>query len=162
MLARPDIKLAYPKLTLTANPEGRAAMGCSSGGAAALTMGWFRPDLYRRILTLSGTFVNQYPEPSYPHGAWGYHETLIAAAPSKPLRVFLQVGQNDNNLDSVFHDQMHDWVKANQAMSAQLGAKGYPRRFVYALSGTHCEAAVRGQILPETLLWLWRGYPFPN
>ena len=34
-------------------------MGCSSGGAAALTMGWFRPDLFRRLITYSGTFVDQ-------------------------------------------------------------------------------------------------------
>ena len=30
-----EIKAAYPKLALTDNPWGRAAMGCSSGGAAA-------------------------------------------------------------------------------------------------------------------------------
>ena len=33
-------------------------IGCSSGGAAALTMGWFRPDLFRRILACSGSFVD--------------------------------------------------------------------------------------------------------
>ena len=29
------------------------------GWAAALTMGWFRPDLFRRLITYSGTFVDQ-------------------------------------------------------------------------------------------------------
>ena len=42
------------KVTFTKDPEGRATMGGSSGGAAALTMAWFRPDLYRRVLTYSG------------------------------------------------------------------------------------------------------------
>jgi enterochelin esterase family protein len=46
-------------VTLTTDPEGRASMGGSSGGAAAFTMAWFRPDLYRRILTYSGTYVNR-------------------------------------------------------------------------------------------------------
>src|SRR5258708_37860142 len=45
VLANTDIEAAYPKLALTRNPWGRAVLGCSSGGAAALTMGWYRPDL---------------------------------------------------------------------------------------------------------------------
>jgi enterochelin esterase-like enzyme len=79
----------------TANPEGRASFGCSSGGAAAFTMGWFRPDLYRRIITYSGTFTNQASSTMYPHGAWEYHENLIPDNDPKPLRVFLEVGSND-------------------------------------------------------------------
>jgi hypothetical protein len=54
-----EIKTAYPHLTFTENPWGHAVIGCSSGGAAALTMGWFRPDLFRRIIAYSGTFVDQ-------------------------------------------------------------------------------------------------------
>ena len=73
---------------LTKDPDGRAAMGNSSGGSAALIMAWFRNDLYRRVLTTSGTFVNQaWPfDPKYPDGAWGFHETLIPNSPKKPIR----------------------------------------------------------------------------
>src|SRR5882762_2498340 len=49
VLNNAEIKAAYPKIAFTDNPWGRAVMGCSSGGAAALTMGWFRPDLFRRL-----------------------------------------------------------------------------------------------------------------
>src|SRR5262245_58013233 len=59
VLANAEIKAAYPKLTFTKNPWGRAVMGCSSGGAAALSMAWFRPDLFRRVMAYSGTFVDQ-------------------------------------------------------------------------------------------------------
>jgi len=59
VLNNAEIKAAYPKLVFTENPWGRAVMGCSSGGAAALTMGWFRPDLFRRVIAYSGTFVDQ-------------------------------------------------------------------------------------------------------
>ncbi|MEO7319282.1 MAG: alpha/beta hydrolase-fold protein, partial [Chthoniobacteraceae bacterium] len=59
VLAQPAIKAAYPKIAFTKNPWGHAVMGCSSGGAAALSMGWFRPDLFRRIIAYSGTFVDQ-------------------------------------------------------------------------------------------------------
>src|SRR5262245_35605003 len=54
VLTNAEIKGAYPHLAITDNPWGRAVMGCSSGGAAALTMGWFRPDLFRRLIAYSG------------------------------------------------------------------------------------------------------------
>ena len=50
VLHNPEIKAAYPRLAFTDNPWGRAVIGCSSGGAAALTMAWFRPDLFRRVI----------------------------------------------------------------------------------------------------------------
>jgi enterochelin esterase-like enzyme len=59
VLNNAEIKAAYPKFDLTENPWGRSVMGCSSGGAAALSMGWFRPDWFRRIIAYSGTFVDQ-------------------------------------------------------------------------------------------------------
>src|SRR4051812_41977918 len=43
----------------TTDPEGRATIGGSSGAACAFTMAWFRPDLYRRVVSYSGTFVDQ-------------------------------------------------------------------------------------------------------
>src|SRR5207237_3772034 len=44
---------------LTKDPDGRATMGGSSGGSAALEMAWYHTDLYHRVLTYSGTYVNQ-------------------------------------------------------------------------------------------------------
>jgi iron(III)-enterobactin esterase len=44
---------------LTKDPNGRATMGGSSGGSCALIMAWYRPELYHRVLTYSGTFVTQ-------------------------------------------------------------------------------------------------------
>ena len=59
VLNHAEVKAAYPKVAFTDDPWEKAVMGCSSGGAAALTMGWFRPDLFRRLITYSGTFVDQ-------------------------------------------------------------------------------------------------------
>ena len=144
----------------TNNPDGRAAMGTSSGGAAAFTMAWFRDDLYHRVLTYSGTFVNQHPDATYPHGAWGYHETLIPSSPRKPLRVTLEVGENDNGAGTA-ESTLHNWVLANQHMAAVLKAKDYRYRFVFAKGASHVDSRVVRQTLPETLEWLWRGYPIP-
>jgi iron(III)-enterobactin esterase len=157
----PRIAASY-NLTFTTDPNGRATMGGSSGGAAAFTMGWFRPDLYRRILTYSGTYVNQESptDPMYPHGAWEYHEHLIPGSDPKPLRVWLEVGQNDYNANDP-ETTYHNFKMANQRMAAALAAKGYHYRFEYALGAQHNDGKVVAQTLPEALQWLWRGYPIP-
>jgi iron(III)-enterobactin esterase len=159
------IKAAYPNLALTANPEGRASYGCSSGGAAALTMGWFHPELYRRIITYSGTFVDQQDdddpnEVMYPLGAWEYHARLIENSDPKPLRVFLQVGENDLRSTDP-ENTYHNWVMANQRTAVDLKAKNYHYRFIFSKGATHCDGRVFGETVPTTLLWAWRGYPIP-
>ena len=83
---------------LTKDPEGRATMGGSSGGSCALIMAWYHPELYHRVLTYSGTYVNQqWPvNPETPHGAWEFHEHLIPNSPVKPIRIWMEVGDRDN------------------------------------------------------------------
>jgi enterochelin esterase-like enzyme len=148
------------KITFTTDPEGRATMGGSSGAACAFTMGWFRPDLYRRILSYSGTYVNQQwpPDAQTPHGAWEYHEHLIAETDAKPLRVWLEVGEHDNGY-KVPESTYHNWVIANQRMAAALKAKGYHYQYVFAKDAGHVDGKVVGQTLPDALVWLWQGYP---
>lgn len=164
VLADPKIKEAYPKLALTDNPWGRAAMGCSSGGAAALTMGWFRPDLFRRLITYSGTFVDQQDddapeEKAYPLGAWEYHSSLklIETSEKKPLRIFTHVSENDNRAKDA-EATYHNWVMANERTAAALKAKGYDYRYVFSKATGHCDRKVFEQTLADTLVWMWRGY----
>ena len=146
---------------LTKDPDGRATMGCSSGGSAALIMAWYHPELYRRVLTYSGTYVNQQWPPSAetPHGAWEFHERLIPDSPVKPIRIWLQVGDRDFFNPGVMRDGMHDWVLANQNMARVLAAKGYHYQFVFARNAGHCDRSAKLQTLPEALEWLWKGYP---
>jgi 4-hydroxybutyrate CoA-transferase len=72
-------------------------MGGSSGGSAALEMAWYHTDLYHRVLTYSGTYVNQqYPHnPATPGGAWEFHRTLIPNSPVKPIRIWMHVSEID-------------------------------------------------------------------
>jgi enterochelin esterase-like enzyme len=151
---------AHCQVQFTSDPDGRATMGASSGGSAALAMAWFHPEWYHRVLTYSGTFVNQqWPwNPQSPHGAWEFHEHWIADAPRKPLRLWLEVGDRDLLNPNALHDGMHDWVVANERMARVLAAKGYPYQFVFARNAGHVERAVLEQTLPEALTWLWRGY----
>ena len=74
---------------LTRDPDGRAATGCSSGAACAMIMAWYRPDLYGRVLSFSGTYVNQqWPyNPETPLGAWEFHKSIIPNSEPRPLRI---------------------------------------------------------------------------
>ncbi len=146
---------------LTKNPEGRATMGGSSGGSCALIMAWYHPELYHRVLTYSGTYVNQQwpPNPTTPHGAWEFHEHLIPNTPAKPLRIWMEVGDRDLLSPNVMRDNMHDWVAANENMAKVLVAKGYHYQFVFARNAGHTDRTVKQQTLPEALEYLWQGYP---
>jgi iron(III)-enterobactin esterase len=155
----PRVEKNY-KVKLTKDPDGRAAMGSSSGGSAALIMAWFRPDLYHRVLTTSGTFVNQaWPfDPKYPDGAWGFHETLIPNNPKKPLRIFLSVGDADLLNPNVMRDDMHDWVEANHRMAKVLKAKDYEYQYLFCRGDGHGVGKAQAQFLPHALEWVWKGY----
>jgi enterochelin esterase family protein len=142
---------------LTKDPEGRATMGSSSGGSAALAMAWYHPELYHRVLTYSGSYVNSQwpPNPETPHGAWGFHEDLLPNNPRKPIRLWMEVG--DRGLYTP--DPMrNDHVVANEFMARELAAKGYHYQFVFAQNAGHGDRAVKQQTLPEALEYLWQGY----
>jgi enterochelin esterase family protein len=151
---------AKAQVRLTKDPDGRAAMGGSSGGACALIMAWYHPELYRRVLTYSGTYVNQqWPwNAQTPHGAWEFHEHLIPESPAKPLRLWMEVGDRDLLNPNTMRDGMHDWVLANEEMAKVLAAKRYHYQFVFARNAGHVDHAAKAQTLPEALEYLWRGY----
>jgi enterochelin esterase family protein len=158
-------------LVFTKDPQGRATLGGSSGGAAAFSMAWWHPDLFGRVISFSGTFVRQAsPEdPLYPHGCWSYHDydpfdmtapngVIMKEATTKPIRVWLEVGQNDLAAGSG-PTSYRDFRLANQRMAASLAAKKYHYHFDLAMGAGHVDGGVIAQTLPAALLWLWRGYP---
>jgi iron(III)-enterobactin esterase len=156
----PRVEKQY-HVKLTKDPDGRATMGGSSGGSCALIMAWYHPELYHRVLTYSGTYINQqWPyNPDTPHGAWEFHEHLIPATPVKPIRIWMEVGDRDLFNPNIMRDDMHDWVLANERMAQVLAARGYHYQFVFAKDAGHVDRAVKQQTLPEALEYLWQGYP---
>ena len=158
----PRVEAQYHVL-LTKDPDGRATMGGSSGASCALAMAWYRPEWYHRVLSYSGTFVNQqWPHSAEtPHGAAAFYETLIPDSAVKPLRLWLEVGDHDLLNPNILRDGLHDWVQANEKMAAALAAKGYHYQFVFARNAGHVDRAVKEQTLPEALEYLWQGYVSP-
>ncbi len=147
-------------VTLTKNPGARATMGGSSGGSCALIMAWYHPELYHRVLTYSGTYVNQqWPSnPETPGGAWEFHKSIIPNGPAKLIRIWMEVGDRDLFNPNIMRDDMHDWVVANERMAKVLADKGYHYQFAFARNAGHTDGKVKQQTLPEALEWLWQDY----
>jgi enterochelin esterase-like enzyme len=128
---------------LTADREGWGIGGSSSGAICAWTAAWERPEVFSKVLSFVGSYENIRGGHNYP--------SLIRRNPKKPIRIFLQSGEND--LDWEYGN----WPLANQQMAAALKYKDYDYKFVFGKGGhdpDHCSA-----ILPEALKWLWRKTP---
>ncbi|MEO1528691.1 MAG: alpha/beta hydrolase-fold protein [Planctomycetota bacterium] len=135
----PEVEKSY---RITSNPKLCAVCGNSSGGICAFSVAWHRPDRFAKVLSHIGSFVNI-------RGGHNY-AAMIRKTDKKPIRVFLQDGEND--LDN----QHGNWPLANQQMAQSLAFKDYDYKFVYgtgAHNGNH-----GGAIFPESLRWLWRDW----
>jgi len=135
----PAVQARY---AITDSAEEWAIGGGSSGGNCAFTVAWMRPDRFRRVLSLVGSFAqldggNRYPE-------------LIRDTPEKPLRIFLQAVTRDLNWDA----PRFNWFSENLKVAAALAERGYDFRFVLG-DGEH-NGNHDGVILPHALRWLWR------
>ncbi len=145
-------------ITFTTDPEGRATFGESSGAAAAIAMAWFHPELYRRVISYSGTFVALRRDPkTAPDGAWEYHQSFIPNSPKKPFRIWMEVGEKDNGYQTPLEGK-RNWPIANRLMAEALAAKGYPYQYVFADEVGHVSRPVELQTMPEAFEWTWKGY----
>jgi enterochelin esterase-like enzyme len=147
------------KVTFSKDPDARMAMGGSSGAACAFSMAWYHNDWYHRVISYSGTYVNQQSplNKETPHGAWEYHEHLIGKTRPKPIRIWMHVGENDNRSKDP-ENTLHNWVMANQRMAAVFKAMKYHYQFVFARDSGHVDGRVVHQTLPQALEWVWKDY----
>lgn len=106
--------------SVTGDPQRRAIGGRSSGGAAAFTAGWERPDAFGLVYTTLGSFVRLRANDQGEYS--DRYPSLITAVPPKPLRVTLLSGTND--LDNEYGN----WRDAHMAMTTALDCAGYTYR----------------------------------
>jgi iron(III)-enterobactin esterase len=145
------------QVAFTTDPDGRATFGESSGSPAALNMAWFAPNLYRRVISYSGTFVALQRNAIAPNGAWDYHDKFIPNSEKKPIRIWLHVSGNDNGANTSA-EGMRNWIIANDRMAAALKAKGYAYQYVFSEASGHVDRRVQLQTMPEAFEWVWKGY----
>ena len=152
------------KYNLTKDPERRAIGGTSSGAICSFTVAWQRPDEFRNVISMIGSYTSiayrpaRDGQPMIPGG--DLYPTLIRKNPIKPIRIFLQDGSNDLNNDH------GNWYLANLQMLSALeyaNAKadrekspGPRYRIKHEWGdGAHSDNH-GGAILPDILRWLWK------
>jgi enterochelin esterase-like enzyme len=143
----PVIRKQY---NLSPDPEMHAIAGTSSGAIAAFTVAWERPDQFRKVISVVGSFVNLRGGDVYPE--------KILESERKPIRVFLVDGVNDNRaLRGDQYDPRRDWHYQNVRLVDALTKKGYDVNYTWGI-GLHGQKQ-GGAIMPEMMRWLWRDYP---
>ncbi|MBV9085445.1 MAG: SMP-30/gluconolactonase/LRE family protein [Acidobacteriaceae bacterium] len=138
----PEVRKQY---SFSDDPNCHGIAGSSSGGIAAFTAAWHRPDVFRRVLSFIGSYTNL-------RGGEVF-ASLIRKTEIVPLRVFLQDGTHDLNIYA------GNWYLANQQMASALEYAGYDVKFVVGTEDHNAKHG--GAILPDALRWLWRDYPNP-
>ena len=131
--------------SITSDPNLRAIGGSSSGAICAFTAAWNRPDVFRRVLSYIGSYVN------LRGGDW--YADIVRKTEPKPLRVFLQDGSSDLNIYS------GSWWLANQTLAASLEYAGYESKFDRGTDGHNSNHSSR--IFVESMQWLWANWKQP-
>jgi enterochelin esterase family protein len=145
------LPVLYQEYSISKDPEHHAIGGASSGAIAAFRVAWERPDQFRKVISMVGSFVNL-------RGGHVYPERVLASA-KKPIRIFFQDGRNDNRgigRDGTY-DPQRDWFLQNVRLVDALTKKGYDVNYVWGI-GLH-GTKQGGAILPEMMRWLWRDHP---
>jgi enterochelin esterase-like enzyme len=140
----------YREYNISKEPERHGIGGASSGAIAALTVAWERPNEFRKVLSLIGSFVNL-------RGGHAYAD-IVRKSEKKPIRIFLQDGRNDNrgvNREGNY-DETRDWFRQNVRLMQALMEKGYELNYTWGI-GRHSQKH-GGAILPDMLRWLWRDH----
>lgn len=145
------LPVLYKEYNISKDPEQHGIGGASSGAIAAFTVAWERPDHFRKVLSIVGSFVNL-------RGGDAYAD-IVRKADRKPIRIFLQDGRNDNRGQrrSGEYDQRRDWFYQNVRLMKALTEKGYDVAYTWGI-GRHGQKQ-GGAIMPEMMRWLWRDHP---
>ncbi len=130
-------------IVLSKDGNDRMIMGASSGAAAAFSAAWYYPQEFPRVYSVIGSFTGL-------RGSYEY-SSLLHKVETKPLRLFLQSGEND------MWTSFGDWWAANNAMVRALDFAGYDYAFEFG-KGTH-NGAHGIQLLPKAMRFLWKDYP---
>ncbi|RPI52115.1 MAG: esterase family protein [Acidobacteria bacterium] len=144
----------YKEYTISKDPGRHGIGGASSGAIAAFTVAWQRPNDFRKVLSIVGSFVNLGDR-----GGDTYAD-IVRKSEKKPIRVFLQDGRNDNRgtgRAGGAYDPRRDWFHQNVRLMQALTEKGYDVNYTWGMN-THGQR-MGGPILPEMMRWLWRDHP---
>jgi len=145
------LPVLYRDYNISKDPDHHGIGGCSSGGIAAFTVAWERPDNFRKVFTMVGTFTDL-------RGGHEYAD-IVRKSPKKPIRMFLQDGRNDHRglaLDGTY-DETRDSFFQSVRLTQALTDKGYDVNYTWSMGNHGMKQG--GGLLPDMLRWLWRDQP---
>jgi len=145
------LPVLYKDYNISKDPEQHGIGGASSGAIAAFTVAWERPEHFRKVLSIVGSFTNI-------RGGHQYAD-IVLKSEKKPIRIFLQDGRNDNRALNAngSYDETRDWFYQNVRLMQALTTKGYEVNYAWGMN-RHGQA-MGGAIMPEMMRWLWRDQP---
>jgi len=129
-------------LKLSTDGNDRCISGGSSGGIAAFTAAWHRPEAFSRVYAASGSWV----------AFRGGHEfpTMVRKFEAKPIRSYLTTATHD------MENCAGDWYLIDLEMDKALKFSGYDYQF-RSIEGRH--VAGYGENFLEAMAFLWKGWP---
>lgn len=136
------LPLVVEQAPISDDPRHRGLCGHSSGGNAAFTAAWHRPDSFGKVIGFSSSFAQMPGGNPYPR--------LLKSESRRPLRIFLQVGHRDLG----WNEPEDNWLAENLRTAAALAEGGYDFRLVVGEGGHEADHAA--VLLPDALRWLWR------
>ncbi|WP_345712190.1 alpha/beta hydrolase [Kineococcus glutinatus] len=133
------VPLVTARYAVTDDPGRWVVCGGSSGGNAAFTAAWLRPDRFRRAVCFLSSFAQMPGGNPYPG--------LLARTAPKPLRFFLQARHRDLG----WNQPTGNWFAENLRVAAALAEAGYDIRLVLGEGGHSPNHG--GVLLPDALRW---------
>lgn len=129
-------------LNLSTDGNDRCISGGSSGGIAAFTAAWHRPEAFSRVYAASGSWV----------AFRGGHEfpIMVRKFEAKPIRAFLTTATHD------MENAAGDWYLTDQEMDKALQFSGYDYQF-RIIEGRHVAGYMENY--QEAMAYLWKGWP---
>ena len=131
-------------INISSDPNDCAITGASSGGIAAFTAAWNRPDMFSRVYTTVGTFVAMRGGHEYP--------AIVRKTEPKPLRIYMQDGWYD-----VWNPIFGEWFEYNLLMESAFNFAGYEAFHVWNRRNHSIKYGTLA--FPDAMRWLWKGYP---
>lgn len=131
-------------IQLSRHGADNTIFGLSSGGIAAFTVAWHRPDLFGHVFSGCGTFV--------PMRGGDNLAALIRKAEPKPIKIFLEDGTED-----CWNPIFGSWFEANQIMAGALQFAGYDIDTFWHPGGHSVNGS--NAIFGKVIKWLMSDYP---
>ncbi|MCJ1712929.1 alpha/beta hydrolase [Microbacterium sp. M1A1_1b] len=136
------LPIVQTRFAVSDDPMMRGICGGSSGGNAAVTAAWCRPDGIGRVIAFNPSFAQMPDGNPFP--------TLLASEPRRQTRIVLHAAHRDLH----WNEPEGNWFAESLETAASLARAGYDFRLVLGDGGHSPNHG--GVLLPDALRWLWR------